>query len=220
MISWTEKKGPSLSRSVGKLIICVLAAYGLSLLLIFYSPIADYLVHPLWTPADIRPAQAIVVLTAYVTPDGVLNEQAMRRVHAAARLYRDGLSSLVVISGGDPDGAPVLQHANFMARFAEELGVPLSAIVLETESENTHISAVKVAALCRRRGIERVLLVTDAVHTRRAVAAFRAQHLTVFPVPADPWALGWETPPIRLRKFLGALHEYGGLLYYYWRGWI
>ncbi len=69
-------------------------------------------------------------------------------------------------------------------------------------------------------GIKQVLLVTDAVHMRRAVAAFRAQDLSVSPAPADPWSLGWETPVVRLRKFWAALHEYGGLLYYWWKGWI
>jgi len=204
---------PLFLRSAAGIIRALLALYGLSVLLIFYSPIADYLVQPLWLPADLRPAPAIVVLTAYVTENGVLNEQALRRTHAAARLYRDRLSSLVIFSGGRP-------HAEFMAQFAGELGVPRSAILLEEESRNTYTSAVYVAAICRSRGIQRVLLVTDAAHMRRAVAAFHAQNLGVSPVPADPWSLGWETPQIRLRKFLAALHEYGGLLYYRWKGWI
>lgn len=197
-----------------------LAAYGLALLLVFYSPIADYFVHPLWVPEDLRPAPAIVVLTAYVSPAGVLNEQAMRRIHAAARLYRGGLAPMLIISGGDSRFQEGPQAADFMAGFAGELGVPASAILLEKRSPNTHSSAVHVAALCRARGIERVLLVTDAIHMRRAAAVFLAQGLRVSPVPADPWSLGWEDPLLRLRKFLAGLHEYGGLLYYRWKGWI
>ncbi len=218
---WRSSKGVlSLIHSIGHVTRFLLAAYGLSLLLIFYSPISDYLVRPLWIPADPRPAPAIVVLTAWVSPDGVLNEQAIRRTDTAARLYREGLSPLVIISGGDPTAGSSPQSADFMAQFATELGIPRSAILLEKKSDNTHSSAVQVSVLCRGLGIERVLLVTDAVHMRRAVATFKAQHLSVSPVPADPWALGWETPLIRLRKFGGALHEYGGLLYYRWKGWI
>ena len=200
-------------RTVGKISRLLLASYGLVLLLLFYSPLADYFVQPLWVPADLRPAPAIVVLTAYASPNGVLNEQAIRRVHAAARLYHQGLAPRVIISGGEP-------AAHFMAEFAGELGIHASTMLMDKNSQNTHASAVQVAALCRARGIQRVLLVTDAVHLRRAVAAFRAQGLEVSPVPADPWALTWETPLIRLRKFQAALHEYGGLLYYWWRGWI
>jgi uncharacterized SAM-binding protein YcdF (DUF218 family) len=197
-----------------------LVVYGLFMLLVFYSPMTDYLARPLWVPPDVRPAPAIVVLTAYVSEDGVLNESAMRRIHAAARLYRGGLSPLLIISGGSPGAGHHSGPAAPMARFAEEFGIPRSAMVLEKESENTHASAVNVAALCRQRGIERVLLVTDATHMRRAVAAFRAQQLSVSPFPADPWALQWEAPDIRLKKFWAAFHEYGGLLYYWWKGWI
>jgi uncharacterized SAM-binding protein YcdF (DUF218 family) len=218
---WRISKGVSrVFRSVGRVSRFLLAAYGLSLLLIFYSPVADYLVSPLWISPDRTPAPAIVLLTAWVSPDGVLNEQAMRRTHAAARLYREGLAPRVIISGGDPAAGSEPQAADFMAEFATELGIPRSAILLEKKSENTHSSAVFVSAICRDLGIQRVLLVTDAVHMRRAMAAFRAQHLSVSPVSADPWSLGWESPMIRLHKFMAAVHEYGGLLYYRWNGWI
>ncbi len=216
----TGKERSLTFRRIGKIFQLFLAAYGFLLLLILYSPLADYLVRPLQVPADLRPAPAIVVLTAYVTPNGVLSESAMRRIHAAARLFHRGLAPLLIISGGDSSAPEGLQSADFMAEFAGELAVAQSAIILEKESKNTHFSAVHVAGLCREMGIKQVLLVTDAAHMRRAVAAFRAQDLSVSPAPADPWSLGWETPVVRLRKFWAALHEYGGLLYYWWKGWI
>ena len=209
-----------MARLMGKILLWFLATYGVLVLAVFYSPLADYMVGPLRVPAEEQPAPAIVVLTAYVAPDGTLNESAMRRIHTAARLYHRRLARLVVVSGGDPAAASDLQPADFMAGFAGELGIPPTAIIVEKESQNTHFSAVNVAALCRQRNIQHVLLVTDAVHMRRAAAAFRVQGLSVFPVPADPWSLGWETPEIHLKKFWAALHEYGGLLYYWWKGWI
>jgi len=207
-------------KRIGAVILGLCAAYGFLLLCIFYTPLADYLAHPLHVPADLRPAPAIVVLTAYVSPNGVLNESAMRRTHAAARLYHRGLAPLMIISGGNPTTPEDSQPADFMAEFARELGVPQSAIILDKKSENTHFSAINVAALCHARGIDHVLLVTDAVHMRRAKASFEAQGLSVSPAPADPWALWWESPEVRLRKFWAAIHEYGGLLYYKWKGWI
>jgi uncharacterized SAM-binding protein YcdF (DUF218 family) len=213
-------KGRALWRATGRFLRFVLATFGLFVLVLFYSPLADYVVRPLWVPPDVAAAPAIVVLAAYVSSDGVLNDSAMRRVHTASRLYRDGLSPLIIISGGNPARAADRQPADFMAQFARELGVPTTAILLEKASADTHASAVNVSALCRQRGIERVLLVTDAVHMRRAVGAFRAQRLATSPAPADPWALNWEAPDIRLRKFWAALHEYGGLLYYWWKEWI
>jgi len=216
----TGREWSLIFRQSMRIVEFALAAYGFLLLVIFYSPVADYLVRPLQVPADPRPAAAMVVLTAYVAPDGTLNESAMRRVHAAARLYHRKLSPLVIITGGDSDTPEARQLADFMAGFAGELGIPPTAIIVEKESENTHFSAVNVAALCRQRNIQHVLLVTDAVHMRRAAAAFRAQGLSVSPVPADPWSLWWETPDIQLKKFWAALHEFGALLYYRWQGWI
>jgi len=216
----TGREWSLIFRQSMRIVEFALAAYGFLLLVIFHSPVADYLVRPLQVPADPRPAAAMVVLTAYVAPDGTLNESAMRRVHAAARLYHRKLSPLVIITGGDSDTPEARQLADFMAGFAGELGIPPTAIIVEKESENTHFSAVNVAALCRQRNIQHVLLVTDAVHMRRAAAAFRAQGLSVSPVPADPWSLRWETPDIQLKKFWAALHEYGGLLHYWWKGWI
>jgi len=209
-----------MARLMGKILLWLLATYGVLVLAVFYSPLADYMVRPLRVPAEVQPAPAIVVLTAYVAPDGTLNESAMRRIHAAARLYHRKLSPLVIITGGDSDTPEARQPADFMAGFAGELGIPPTAIIVEKESQNTHFSAVNVAALCRQRHIQHVLLVTDAVHMRRAAAAFRAQGLSVSPVPADPWSLWWETPEIQLKKFWAALHEFGALLYYRWQGWI
>ena len=211
---------PAMARLMGKILLWLLATYGVLVLAVFYSPLADYMVGPLRVPAEEQPAPAIVILTAYVAPDGTLNESAMRRTHAAARLYHQRLAPLVIMTGGDPRLSQDLQAADFMAEFAGELGIPPTAIIVEKESQNTHFSAVKVAALCRQRNIQHVLLVTDAVHMRRAAAAFRAQGLSVSPVPADPWSLWWETPYIQLKKFWAALHEYGGLIHYWWKGWI
>jgi uncharacterized SAM-binding protein YcdF (DUF218 family) len=220
MMPQARQAKSAIMRRIGKILWSALAVYGLSILAIAYSPIADYLVRPLQVPAELRPAPAIVVLTAYVTPDGTLNESAMRRVHAAARLYHQRLSPLVIISGGEPSVSEGPQPADFMAEFAVALGIPRSAIIVEKESPNTHFSAVNVASLFRDREISQLLLVTDAVHMRRAAAAFRKEGLSVSPAPVDPWALGWETPELRRRKFRAALHEYGGLLYYWWKGWI
>ena len=208
-----------LLRRVCQMATWALAIYGLTVLVVFYCPLSDFMVRSLWVDPDRSRAPAIVVLTAWASPDGILNEQALRRIHTAARLFRDGLSPLLIISGGDTESEQ-WSVAGHMAEFANELGVPRSAIVLENESKNTYESAVRVAALSRKLGFDRALLVTDAAHMRRAAGAFRRQGLSVSPVPADPWALGWETPMLRMRKFWSAIHEYGGLLYYRYRGWI
>jgi uncharacterized SAM-binding protein YcdF (DUF218 family) len=101
-----------------------------------------------------------------------------------------------------------------------ELGIPEGVVDFERESTNTHESAVCVARMSRTRGWSRVILVTDAKHMRRARGAFVKEGLSVIPAPTMTWELWWGQPYDRYRKFAGALHEYAGLLYYWWRDWI
>lgn len=197
-----------------------LAAYGLAALLVLYTPLAELMVAPLRIPSVEMPAEAIVVLTAWASPTGVLNEPALRRVHKAARLFRQGLAPVLIISGGGDPESEGHRTAEFMARFAEELGVPAAAVILEQNSRNTFESAVNVSARCRALRIHTVFLVTDAIHMRRASGAFAHQGVTVLPASADPWNQMWETPGIRMEKFWAAVHEYAGLLYYRWKGWL
>ena len=133
MIRWISGKGFLSLRSAWKVTRFLLSLYGLCLLLIFYSPLVDYLVRPLWLPTDLRPAPAIVVLTAWVSRDGILNEQAMRRTHMAARLYRQGLSPLVIITSFMR--TPIIQPARYARGGGIEttgLGFPISSPMVST----------------------------------------------------------------------------------------
>jgi uncharacterized SAM-binding protein YcdF (DUF218 family) len=195
------------------------ASYGVALALILYSPATDWLVRPLVVEPELRPADAIVVLSAWATPERILNEPGVWRSLEAGRLYRRGLAPLIVVTGRSPSGDggdPSLAISELL----QEVGVPGTAIELEQVSSNTHESAVRVAKLFADRHWQRVLLVTDAGHMRRARAAFAHEGVTVAPAPSMPWMLWWEQPYDRYRKFDSATHEYVGLLYYWWRGWI
>ena len=138
----------SMVKRIGIVVRLLLAAYGLLLLCIFYSPLADYLVRPLYVPADLRPAPVIVVLTAHVSPNGVLNESALRRIHAAARLYHRNLSPLVIISGGDPASSNDRQPADFMAERQGKRLVGAHAIVIVTKRSSFPRSCLAENVIC------------------------------------------------------------------------
>jgi len=63
--------------------------------------------------------------------------------------------------------------------------VPDSAMVLETESRNTTENARFTADILQERGIQRILLVTSALHMPRSVALFERQGLEVIPAATD-----------------------------------
>ena len=58
-------------------------------------------------------------------------------------------------------------------------------MVLEERSLNTRQNAAYGAELLKARGIDRILLVTSALHMPRAVALFKAQGLQVSNRPTN-----------------------------------
>lgn len=198
---------------------CGFALFGLGLAIVLYTPFADWFVRPLAVSADLRRADAIVVLAAWATPEGILNEPGVWRSLEAGRLYHRGLAPVILVSGRSPSGDGGDPSAAISAML-EEVGVPSASVELERNSTNTHESAVNVGRLAAARHWSRILLVTDAKHMRRARAAFAHEGVTVAPAPSMEWELWWGQPYDRYRKFHEGSHEYVGLLYYWWRGWI
>lgn len=171
-------------------------------------------------------AQAIVVLSAgrikrspeygmQNVPDFV----ALERMTYAAHLARISRLPLLVTGGtisADNDDEPL---ALGMARVLESaFGLPVRWT--ETRSINTAENASMSAAILKREGITRVVLVTNAMHMRRARIVFERQGLTVIAGPtfyaaARPFNPGELTPTVEnLRRSYYALYEWLGLLRY------
>ena len=95
--------------------------------------------------------------------------QAADRVWHAARLWKAGKAPVIITSGENEALASV--------PFLLDLGVPKSAIVVEPDARNTVENAKLVAEWLKTRKSDgvasrRILLVTSAVHMRRAVLMF------------------------------------------------
>jgi len=185
-------------------------------------------------PVDAVPrADVIVVLGGAMQHDadqpypGV--SSAADRYWHAARLFNAGRADRIIVSGGrTPGRGPGLTEAVAAALFMGDLGVPAGALWLETEALTTRENAVNVAFMLSERPVRSFLLVTSALHMRRAEAAFRAVGLDPIPVATD-----FEVRPsssYRLKRWLPsaaalaassrAFHEYVGYWYYRARGWI
>lgn len=131
-------------------------------------------------------------------------------------LFRDGRAPIVLLSGGGSG------EAMEMAGHLKQLGVPASALRVESQSLTTHENALYSAAILKREGRHRILLVTSAWAMPRAAASFRRQGIDVIPAPSFDAS---HTPPTWPRWRLSLwqsgrfLHEYVGLLFYKLRGW-
>jgi uncharacterized SAM-binding protein YcdF (DUF218 family) len=195
-------------------------------------------------PTDIPVADVIVVLggateaAVYPRPLVEINE-AGDRLLMGAWLYKQGKAAHVLLSGGRvgvmrPEETN--SEAEDMLVVMEMLGVPATAVILETASRNTYENALYSHPLLEELGSQKILLVTSAAHMPRAAAIFAKQGINVTPIPTD-FAVtqqDWEyaTRPnllVQMGNFLPtlenlemtthALKEYIGLVIYRWRGW-
>jgi uncharacterized SAM-binding protein YcdF (DUF218 family) len=173
---------------------------------------------------DVKNAQAIVVLGAgrisnapeYGGQD-IPSSIALQRLRYAAKLQREtGLP--ILITGGRPDGSAESEAAIMARTLREDFVVPVRW--LEPESNNTAENAQFSAAILRKAGVQRILLVTDAMHMQRARLVFKQTGLTIVAAPtaftsAESGTAVDLIPHARWLQYCGyAMHEWLGLAWY------
>ena len=162
----------------------------LALLALSTSLIAQALIRTLEPPplaaAQRDAAQAIVILAGgrvHASPEwggDTVSASTLRRLRYGAQLAREtGLP--VLVSGGNPDRAPLPEARLMRAVLEREFGV--RARWIEDRSDTTAGNARLSAAILAPLGLTRVLLVTDAYHMPRARRAFAVAGLTAIAAP-------------------------------------
>lgn len=195
-------------------------------------------------PAELPQAEVIVLLGGGEEPAAPpqtiagINDAGDRMVYAAW-LYQQGAAPRVLVSGGvvGVDGPALQPGAEAMRQLLEMMGVPTDAIILEPSSRNTYENAVETKKLLEAQGIERIILVTSAIHMPRSQAIFAKQGFDVIPAPTDyiitqaKWDYYWTPDPViqifnlfpsaeTLDFTMRALKEYVGIMVYRLRGWL
>lgn len=173
------------------------AVIGLGLLIIISNPLVPRVLLgslEAWhgPPALLKDDRydAIVVLGGGVLQPGTLRPTAdlsslsKNRTTCGVDLYQQGYAPKLVFSGGNGYAFKdaYLRDAPQMQRWAERLGVPKEAIVVEDQSRTTYENATETKRLL---GAGSILLVTSANHLPRATALFMKQGFRVMPVPCD-----------------------------------
>lgn len=176
--------------------------------------------------ASANGAEAIVVLSAgrlenspeYGGRD-IPDYVALARARYAAKLQRETRLPLLVAGGRERVSGQGEALANGMARvLQEDFLVPVSWV--EDKSANTAENAAFSAAILKRAGVRRILLVTDAMHMHRARMAFSHEGMEVIGAPTmffsrDRWSwLDFLPGAEGLRRSRYAIHEWLGLAWY------
>jgi uncharacterized SAM-binding protein YcdF (DUF218 family) len=109
------------------------------------------------------------------------------RVLYAAKLYKEGAASIILLSGGNVNFSTArgMTPAEEMQDLLGLTGIPQEAIWLQPNSQNTYEDALYSARMLRERGIEEIILVTSAMHMPRSKALFEKQGIRVIPAPVD-----------------------------------
>lgn len=150
-----------------------------------------------------------------------LTPVSLKRVVYAYDLYRR-LGVPLIVSGGDPFDQTQATEADLMKTRLIAFGVPDAAIVVDAESNSTLDSGRFVAQIAKARGLERIAVVTSAIHMPRAVRVFRRFGVRVTAAPTDfsgaPRTLNYQSFLPSADSLAGtwaAMHEYLGMVYYY-----
>lgn len=150
------------------------------------------------------------------------------RVWHAARLYHARKAPYIIASGGTlPWKDQAFREAATIKSLLVSWDVPADSILTESTSANTYQNATNTVAIVNERGFDRVLLVTSALHMRRALATFRSAGVDAVPAATDYGVIQGRTTLLSLIPSAGALQgstaairEYVGYIVYWWRGWI
>lgn len=182
-------------------------------------------------PLAVPEADVVIVLGGHLSsgegePHGFDSGEAIDRLLAGIELVRNGKGKLLLLGGGGA-GLPPSKLTEFSVvepwiSSWNLLDVPVEHIGLQA---NTYEEARAVQEMAESRGWSQIILVTSALHMRRAEAVFKGAGVVVTPVACDfrsyPMWPAYLVPSAgRLYDFRSFLHEEIGWIYYASRGWI
>jgi uncharacterized SAM-binding protein YcdF (DUF218 family) len=211
-VLWITRLRPILLIAGGILaLICIAVAY---------TPLVSAVGRPL-IRRDSIPARvdAIAVLSAGFTPDGMMRRETLERVLSGIALARRGLAPVMLVSmeraNRESDSADIQSVVSLIGERART--------ILVDSVTTTRTEALRMKAIARANGWQTLAVVTSPLHTRRACATFEAVGFRVVCVPATVRGSGVMPGSIaedRLRDFRSWLYESFATDTYRRRGWI
>jgi len=124
----------------------------------------------------------------------------------------------------------IFSETSMMKNLAMSLGVPEEAITLEERAKNTYENVEFTKEILVKNNWQDILLISSPYHMLRASLVFNkvAKEIKVCYTPA-PKSIFYSRRQIgsngkkslrqiNIRQIHGILHEYMGIVYYFWKG--
>lgn len=188
---------------------------------VFYTTIIWRLAEPLKISQSPVYADAIVVFGGGVGESGRSGQGYEERVNYAINLYKDGYAKNIIFSTGYKY---VFNETEVMKSLAINSGVPPEAIIQEEKATNTYQNVQFVSSILRKNQWNTALLVSSPYHMRRVLLVTQkvSPDIDFVYVPFPGGFYSHEQSrrfkKINLRQIKGIIHEYGSILYYWFKG--
>jgi len=200
------------------------AIIALICIVVAYTPLVSTLANQHIRRDSLRtPVNAIAVLSAGLTPDGLMRGETLDRLLTGLALARQGVARTLLISReSKPFGAKVVSDSADQ-RSLLALAQPSAQVIFVDSVFTTRTEALRMKAIALAHGWTRIAVVTSPMHTRRACATFEAVGFKVVCVPAAVRGSGLyegSNAEDRLRAFRSWLYETFASSTYGRRGWI
>jgi uncharacterized SAM-binding protein YcdF (DUF218 family) len=155
------------------------------------------------TSTDVQ-ADAAIVLGAAVWGEQV-SPVFRERINHALDLYRQGKVRKIIFTGGQGNKDEETE-AVAAREYAIKSGIPKQDIFIEENSHTTYENVLYAKQLADAQGLKKVLIVSDPLHMKRAVAMARNIGLDAYPSP---------TPTTRYQGWRSQMGSLAHETYYY-----
>jgi vancomycin permeability regulator SanA len=144
---------------------------------------------------DVPKCNAILVLGAYVAPDGTVSPMLHDRLVEAVELYELGKAPKILVSGDH--GRKDYDEVNAMRIFLEKRNIPPEDIFMDHAGFRTYDSVYRARDIFQ---VKKVIIVTQHYHLMRAVSDARALGLETYGVASDKQDYGAVMKLYELRE--------------------
>jgi vancomycin permeability regulator SanA len=128
---------------------------------------------------DVPQGEAILVLGAYVSPDGIASQMLDERLKMGYELYRQGKASKIIVSGDH--GRRDYDEVNAMKKYYLDKGVSSDKVFMDHAGFTTYESMYRAKEIFKAN---KIIVVTQEFHLPRAIYIAKELGLEVYGVTA------------------------------------
>ena len=202
-------------KRVLKFVIYCLLAY----ILLFKTSFIWFLAEPLRISEPPQRADVIVAFGGGVGETGSPGKSTVERARYAAELYEAGYADKIIFSSGY---TYTYNDAENMRLFAISTGVSNRDIILEQKANSAYENVKFSKEIVDRNGWDLIILVSSPYNMRRASLVFNkwAKDIRIIYLPVENTQFYDKSEGIKLEQIRAIMHEYLGIIYYWFKGYI